>query len=221
MGAQFTPKDLQDARKTAEGFFQAVLKGDEAAANLLLIMREGESMNLSAMRDSTESFELGPAKQDGDVAVVVAVVHAKPGQDAPPALPMVLTMVNGAWKVDMGASVTRLMGMDPEQMLQQMAEGLGKAMAQGMEAMTQGLSAALGGGEAEAAPVRPAPRKAAKKAVKKKAAKKKAVKKKVSKKKVAKKKTTTKKVAKKKVVKKKVSKKKAAKKKSGEKKTRR
>ncbi len=226
MAAQFTPKDLKDARNTAEGFFQAVMKGDLGTARSLLIMQEGESMNFEAMRDSSESFELGPAKQDGDVVVTIAVIRAKPGQDAPPALPMVLRQVDGAWKIDMGASVTRLMGMDPADMLKQLAEGIGTAMAQGigalgqgLEAIGKGLSEAMGGGGEEAASVSSEPRgkaRAVKKKAKKKAAKKKAAKKAVKKKaaKKAVKKKVTKKTAKKKVVKKKTMKKKAAKKKT-------
>ena len=151
-GAGITPKDLTDARSAALGFLQAVTKGDEGAASALLIVQEGEKMDFKTMGESIETFELGEAKAEGAQVVVVAAVKAKPGQDGPPALPLVLLPVKGAWKVDMSASITRMMGVSPEEMMNQLAEGLGNALAQGMNAMaeglSQGMSAAFGEGNA-------------------------------------------------------------------------
>lgn len=144
---KLTAGDLSGARKVAETFLQAVMRGDEAAARAGLILTEGESMDFKSMHESIERFELGEAKADGEVVVIVATVTAKPGQDAPPPLPLVLTRAGGTWKIDMGASITRMLGgVDLDGMMQQVAQGLGEAMAKGMEglgeAMAQGLGAA-------------------------------------------------------------------------------
>ena len=123
------------------------MRGDEAAAKSFLILVEGESMDFESMHAFVEAFELGEAKADGAVVIVVATVRAKPGQDAPPPLPLVLNRVGDAWKIEMGASISRMLGgVDLGGMMQQMAQGLGEAMAKGMEglgdAMAQGLGTA-------------------------------------------------------------------------------
>lgn len=144
--SKFTAEDLSGARKVAESFLQAAMRGDEAAARALLILTKGESMDFKSMHESIAGFKLGEARADGGVIVVVATVTAKPGQDAPPPLPLVLNRVGSGWKIDMGASITRMMGgVDLEGLMEQMAQGLGEAMAKGMEglgdAMAQGLGA--------------------------------------------------------------------------------
>ncbi len=150
--AQLREQDLTNARNAAEAFLHAVTQGDEAAAGKLLIVGEGETMDFTTMRDSIASYELGEAKAEGAQAVVVATVQAKPGKEGPPELPLVLQRVQGAWMVDMKASIVRMLGMDPMEMMTQAMEGVGKAMAAGMDAMAQGLSAALGEGTAAAGP---------------------------------------------------------------------
>ncbi|MBI2920146.1 MAG: hypothetical protein HYY18_03555 [Planctomycetes bacterium] len=147
-----TPADLAAARSAAETFLNAVVKGDESAARGLLILGAGESLDFKTMHDSTASFELGPAQAEGDRAVAIAAVRARPGTSAPPALPLVLVRRSGAWMVDMAASITRMMGVDVGELMNQMAKGLGEAMSAGMEAMAKGLDAAAGaiGGEVAA-----------------------------------------------------------------------
>lgn len=150
-----TDADLAAARAAADAFLNAVVRGDEPAARALLILGAGESLDFKTMHESTAGFELGPAQAEGDRAVAVAVVRAHPGKSAPPALPLVLVRPSGAWKVDMAASITRLMGVDVGELMNQMAKGLGEAMSAGMEAMAQGLEAAAGAMGGEAAPVKP------------------------------------------------------------------
>ncbi len=197
------------ARKAAEAFLNAVVAGDEGGARELLILGEGETLDFESMSASVGSFQLGEPQAEGDSIVVVAAITPRPGQDAPPALPLVMTRRAGPWKVDMGASMQKLMGgLDLQAIVEQMAKGLGEAMEGIGAAMAEGL-----GAQAEEAPAKPAklkskPKKAApKRTVVKKAAKKRVVKKAGTKKPVAKKpvarKTAAKKQAAKKVAKKK------------------
>lgn len=143
--SKFTAEDLSGARKVAESFLQAAMRGDEAGARALLILTEGESMDFKSMHESIAGFKLGEAKADGGAVVIVATVTAKPGQDAPPPLPLVLNRVGSGWKIDMGASITRMMGgVDLEGLMQQMAQGLGEAMAKGMEGLGDAMAQGLG-----------------------------------------------------------------------------
>lgn len=130
------PRDLAAARDTAEAFLQAVKAADEARARALLLIREGESMDFKTMHESTASYELGPAQAEGDRVVVVAKIT---GVNAPPVLPIVLTRAGGAWKVDMGASMEKLVGGS----LNELVQTLGTAMAKGMDALAQGVSEAF------------------------------------------------------------------------------
>ena len=144
--SDLTPQDLADAREAAEQLLQAVQRGDEAAARARLIPPgQGESMDFNSMHESTSSYELGEPQADGAVVVVEAKVYgAVPeGGGEPPlqTLPLVLRQADGAWKVDMGASIQRMLGFDLGDVMTQMVEGLGNAMAKGMEAVAEGFSA--------------------------------------------------------------------------------
>lgn len=150
--SNLTPADLTAARNVAEQFLQAVQRGDEAAARGMLILTEGESLDFKAMHASTTSFELGQGQADGAQAVVEAkITEITPGKGEPAQggaaqsvkdMPLVLRRVDGVWKIDMGASITRLMGgLNLEEMMTQMAKGLGDVMAKGMEAVGEAFSA--------------------------------------------------------------------------------
>jgi len=142
---ELTPKDLAEAKGAVERFLQAAQQGDEATVRELLILGEGEKMDFNDMHASTASYELGEPRADGALAVVEAKIAgpAPEGGGEPQMQPMPFTLrrVDGAWKVDMGATITRLMGFDLGEAMTQMAEGLGNAMAKGMEAVAEGFSA--------------------------------------------------------------------------------
>ena len=141
----FSEQEMAGAREAADGFLKAVVAGDENAARDLLILVEGESLDFQSMSASVGSYDLGAPQAEGDHVLVVAAITARPGQDAPPALPLVMTSASGPWKVDMGASIQKLMGgVDLQALMEQMAKGLGDAMAQGMESMGEALSQGLG-----------------------------------------------------------------------------
>jgi|WetSurMetagenome_2_1015567.scaffolds.fasta_scaffold99359_2 hypothetical protein len=155
----FADKDLAGAREAAGSFLRAVVAGKEGAARELLILGEGESLDFKSMSSSIASFELGDAKAEADHVVVVAAIKPKAGQDAPPALPLVMARAGGPWKVDMGASIQKLMGgLDLQALMEKMAQGLGDAMAQGMEGLGDALAQGMGAAAGDA----PAPKKARK-----------------------------------------------------------
>ncbi len=134
------PRDVAAAAAAARSFLEAVVRGDETAARALLVLREGEKMDLAAMKGSIASYDLGEAKAEGQQVVVVATVTAPAGQEAPPPVPLVVERVEGAWKIDMSASMNRMLGVNLEDLVKTMAEGLGDAMAKGFEAVAEGLS---------------------------------------------------------------------------------
>lgn len=137
-------EDLSRAREAADRFLQAGQRGDEATAKALLITHEGESLDFKSMHGAALGYELGQAQADGELVVVEAKLRATPpgeSQAQEQSLPLVLRQVDGTWKVDMGASINRMLGVNVEEAMTQMAEGLGKAMAKGVEAIAEGLAA--------------------------------------------------------------------------------
>lgn len=146
-----TPQDLAAARDVAVRFLDAVRAGDEPAARALLVLQEGESLDFRTMHASTAGYTLGPAEADGAHVVAVATITAAPGHDVPPALPIVLSRAGRGWNVDLGASMNRLLGVDLKQVMAQMAEGLGTALSQGLDAMGQALAGLDAGGAADGA----------------------------------------------------------------------
>lgn len=140
-----TPQDLAEARETVVRFLDAAKQGDEATVRELLVLGDGEKMDFKHMHDSTTGYELGEPQADGELAVVDAkITGATPeggGEPEEQSLPLVVRRVDGAWKVDMAASINRMMGFDLGEAMTQMAEGLGSAMAKGFEAVAEGLGA--------------------------------------------------------------------------------
>ncbi len=151
--SDLTPADLSAAQEAAEKLLQAVQRGDEAAAKALLIPVEGQSMDFKSMHESTTAYELGEPYAEGQQVIVEAKVRGAAQGEAPAPeqdLPLVIKRVEGAWKIDMSASINRMLGVNLEDMVTKMAEGLGQALGKGMEAMAEGLSTALSGAEGQA-----------------------------------------------------------------------
>jgi len=142
--SDFTPEDLAEAREAADRFLQAVEQGDETTARALLVPIEGESMDFNSMHESTTGYELAEPQAEGEQVLVEAKVSgAAMGEGEPPVqnLPLILRPVDGAWKVDMGASINRMLGVNLGDVMSQMAQGLGDAMSKGMEAVAEGFGA--------------------------------------------------------------------------------
>jgi len=140
---KLSPQDVSAARETAERFLKAIVQANESAAMALLIIVEGESVDFKSMTESTSSFELGEAVAEGEQVIVTANVSG-PGSAVAMSLPLVLRRVGGAWKVDMAASMTRMMGgLDLQKTMETLVQGVGEAMAEGMKAMGEGLAEGL------------------------------------------------------------------------------
>ncbi len=147
------PDGLRAARAAAERFLGAVVRGDEAAARSLLVVRKGETVDFKTMHESTAGFTLGEPTAERDGVLVTATIEAKPGRDVPPSLPMVLVASDGAYKVDMAASMKRLLGgIDLEAMVKEMATGLGDALSGAMKGVGEALSSMGSGDGASDAP---------------------------------------------------------------------
>jgi hypothetical protein len=146
--SNLTARQLADARETADRFLTAVSQGDEAAARSLLIADDSETVDFNSMADGSADFTLGEVHGEGDLAIVATTLKAvPPGQSeaVEQAIPMVLRQDGGQWKVDIGASMKRLLGFDLEEAMTEMAKGLGETMSKGMEAMAEGMKAAFEG----------------------------------------------------------------------------
>ncbi len=87
------------------------------------------------------TFALGEAKMEGENAII-PVTLTPPGA-AEPAMRMecVMTLEEGAWKVDLGAALDRMMGAPMAEAMEGMAAGL----AQAMEGVGRTMSEAFGG----------------------------------------------------------------------------
>ncbi len=147
-----TGRDLASARATATQLLDAVVAGDEATARAALLVRPGETIDFQSMRESTAGYALGDTTAEDPNVVVLAKIEPPAGKDAPPVLPLVLVRVEGRWLVDMSASVNRMLGVNLDDLMKQMAEGLGNAMAAGLSAVAEGMSALSQGGGADVAP---------------------------------------------------------------------
>ncbi len=142
--------DLAGSREAAEQFLDALKRRDDAAARAMLVPEQTETTNLPSAEDEGErDFELGQPRAEGADALVDAKLRmTEPGATEPEelSLPVVLRRQEGAWKIDWDASVGRMLGVN----LQEVAEGLGSAMAQGLQALGEGLQTAFSGPDGEA-----------------------------------------------------------------------
>ena len=67
-------------------------------------------------------------------------------------MPLILVQVDGLWKVDMNASIERMLGGDLMEGLKGAAEQMGRGLAEGLDKLMEGLGEAFGGGEASEDP---------------------------------------------------------------------
>lgn len=147
--SDYSPGDVAEARRVADRFLDAVRQGNEATARSLLLTSDDESVELPGMSEEEKAgYELGPGQVEGELVVVEARLwRTPPGEteQEEQEMPLVVRREEGEWKVDIGASITRMFGFDMEEAFTQMAEGLGEALSEGMEAMAKGLGETLGG----------------------------------------------------------------------------
>jgi len=138
-----TPKDLAKARQVAVRFLDALKRGDEPAAKALLVAEDAGSVNFPSISDGAAEFSLGEPQADGALVIVEATLRGCPpgqSQAQDQALPLVLRQADGQWRVDTGASIKRMLGVDLEEAMTDLATGLGQAMADGMKSVIEGLA---------------------------------------------------------------------------------
>ena len=97
-------------------------------------------------------FAIGESHMEGVQAVITIKGFPLDGPaDAPPAmeLPCLLVQEEGLWKIDISATMERMMGQLTDAM-QQVAQGMGKAMEQVGQAISTALSGGAGSGSDDA-----------------------------------------------------------------------
>lgn len=151
------PSVPAEALAVLRAFLDAGARQDEAAMRACLSKStlESGSFNPSAAPQGL-AFEVGEARREG--AVVVADVSGREAGAAagtPPALtlPCVLVEEDGAWKVDLKASMDRMFGGSVEEALESMVGTMAEAMKGVGEALAEGLSQAFSSEGGDPAPI--------------------------------------------------------------------
>jgi hypothetical protein len=132
------------AIKTLESFLGASVRHDEAAMRACVTRQTLESGQMRNDAPEGFTFVMGEARMEGEI-VLIPVTLTAPGA-IEPAMQMecVMTLEDGAWKVDLGAALDRMMrGPMAEAM-----EGMAAGMAQVVEGVGRALSEAFGGAAA-------------------------------------------------------------------------
>jgi hypothetical protein len=135
--------DSAAALAAARGFLEAVKQGHTDAAKAFLVPQDADSVDIQGIAGGGADYSLGPARADGDLVVVEATLRVEPpGEPSAEGqtLPLVLRPIDGEWKVDMTASISRMLGVDVGQAMTQMAEGIGQAVGEGLKSAFEGLS---------------------------------------------------------------------------------
>ena len=136
------PGDVpREAIQTLDTYLSAFLRHDEAAMRACVTRQALESGQMRNDAPEGFTFALGEPKMEGET-VIISVALTPPGA-IEPAMQMecVMTLEDGAWKVDLGAALDRMMRGPMAEAMESMAAG----MAQVMEGVGQAMSEAFGG----------------------------------------------------------------------------
>jgi hypothetical protein len=136
------PADVPgEAIQTLVAFFNASLRHDESAMRACVTRQTLESGQMR--NDSPEgfTFALGEAKMEGENAIIPVALTPPGATESAMRMECVMTLEDGAWKVDLGAALDRMMGGPMANAMESMAAG----MAQAMEGVGRALSDAFGG----------------------------------------------------------------------------
>ncbi len=146
-GTPDTESPLGDARAAYARYLDAMLRGDEEAAKALLTRSSLEGGELSLSGGIVDgSYDIGtPSREGAEVLIPSTLRDGENTQE----MTAVLVQEDGAWKVDLRATMFRTIGFDPEAMVEglgnAMAETLGGAMGQLGESLAAGMGALAGG----------------------------------------------------------------------------
>lgn len=120
-----------------------ILKGDVAECRKEMSANTPAEAGPPTPPSSHATVTVGKVTYEGD-ALAVVPTDTLVGEENQ-SLPFVTVKEGGAWKVDMGQTMERMMGP----MMEAMTEGMkqvGEAMGAAMQAIGEGLNEALGGG---------------------------------------------------------------------------
>jgi hypothetical protein len=134
--------------QTLHAFLDAGLRHDEEAMKKCVTRQSLESgqVDVSATPDGME-FVTDNDHMEGETAVIgVRAFPAGTPHDATPAMemPCLLVREDGQWKIDLVATIDRMMGGSFEAMAGQMATAMGEAMEGVGKALADGFSQAFG-----------------------------------------------------------------------------
>ena len=143
------------ARGAVARFLDACAREDESAARAVLTAGSQDGFNIHAGPTGDISARLGEEAEDGDFRLVPVTLGAD-GEEQE--MPFLVREEEGEWRVDMSATMERVMGFDPEDLVESMGqamaggmEAMGEALAGGFQAMGDAMSSAFsGGGDDEA-----------------------------------------------------------------------
>jgi len=128
-----------EAIQTLDTFLGASLRHDEAAMRACVTRQTLESDRMRNDAPEGFTFALGEAKTEGENAII-PVALTPPGATRPAMrMECVMTLEDGAWKVDLGAALDRMMGGP----MAEATEGMAADMAQAMESVGHAMSPGL------------------------------------------------------------------------------
>jgi hypothetical protein len=141
-----------EALQVLQRFLDAGQRHDESAMKACLSRRTLESGQFDNSGPQGVRFEMGEGQMEGDGALIpLKLIPLDAPADAPPAMVMPCVMLNedGQWKLDLPATMERMMGGGIEAAMEQAAtvistamEGVGQALAEGFGEMSVGGSTA-------------------------------------------------------------------------------
>ena len=94
------------------------------------------------------TFAMGKASMEGEYVLIPVALTASGASEPAMQMECVMTLEDGAWKVDLGAALDRMMRGPMAEAMEGMAAGMAVGMAQVVEGVGRALSEAFGGAAA-------------------------------------------------------------------------
>jgi hypothetical protein len=138
-----------EAVQTLQKFLDAGQRRDEQALKACLSRRTLESGQFDPAGPEGVRCELGEGQMDGETAIIpLKLIPLDAPADAPPAMVMPCVMLNedGQWKLDLPATMERMMGGGIDAAMEQVATVMSTAMEGVGQALADGLGQVMGGG---------------------------------------------------------------------------
>lgn len=141
MGIEIVGASPGDAgpKGVVAGFLVAVAARDEERAKGFLTEKSRRGFHAKDAPVGDGSARIGEPEAEADATLVPAVLEAPEGTQE---MPFVLVEEDGEPRIDLDRTMKRLMGFSPEEMMREM----GGALADGMEAIGDGISKAMDAG---------------------------------------------------------------------------